>query len=184
MEQAGRQCSRCGTLYPPHLIEHAFRVDRVRRDASRRRKWICRPCEQTARDQRKIGNRWAVKARDVIRRHALRLEVPKDDLITVYGWDPNRLAHDAEFQYGNGCNYCGHAYQDMGHGLSDITLDIMDRTQPPYYRTNTKWCCQTCNRKKGDKGPGWFEADRQVYERWRQWRKLPPQDRGLLFDLD
>jgi len=43
--------------------------------------------------------------------------------------------------------------------------------------------CQTCNRKKGDKGPAWFEADRQVYERWHRWKKLPAQERGLLFDL-
>lgn len=133
---------------------------------------------------RKRISRWPAKARDVIRRHALRLGVTKEYLITVCGWDAERLAHDAEFQYGNGCNYCGHAYRDMGHGLADITLDIVDRSQPPHYRTNTRWCCQTCNRKKGDKGPAWFEADRQIYELWKRWRRLPAQDRGLLFDPD
>jgi hypothetical protein len=154
---------------------------RTRYIKSDRPRKVCRPCEQTARDERKIGSRWAVKARDVIRRHAIRLEISKDDLVAIYGWDAKRLAHDAEFQYGNGCNYCGHQYRDMGHGLADITLDIMDRSKPPYYRTNAKWCCQTCNRKKGDKGPDWFELDRQVYERWTEARELSPEERGQLF---
>lgn len=170
---AARRCKRCGTFYPPHLVESAFRIGgghgrALDASSAPRRNRICRPCEQTARDQSKIGNRWTVKSRDVIRRHAVRLDVPKDDLVSVYGWDQARLAHDAEHQYGNGCNYCGHAYHDMGHGLADITLDIVDRSKPPYYRTNTKWCCQTCNRKKGAQTPEEFEIDRQVYECWSE----------------
>jgi hypothetical protein len=105
------------------LIDVAFR--RKGLDASSPRRWVCRPCEQTARDQRKIANRWSVKARDVIRRHALRLGFTKEELIYFYGWEPARLAHDAEFQYANGCNYCGGQYAAMGHGLSDISLDII-----------------------------------------------------------
>jgi 5-methylcytosine-specific restriction endonuclease McrA len=181
MTMADRQCNRCATWYPPHLIARAFQPQRGRWDASNLRKTICRPCEQTARDQRKIRDRWAVKARDVIRRHALRLEVSKFDLISRYGWDPAKLAHEAEFQYGNGCSYCGHPYMDMGHGLADITLDIIDRGKPPYYRTNAKWCCQTCNRKKGATNPEEFELDRQVYETWNRAKSLTPDELGLLF---
>lgn len=174
---SGRRCNRCGTDYPPHLVETAFRTNntRGRHDASKRR-WLCRACEQTGRDGRKVVNRWPVKARDVIRRHAVRLGVDKADLIGRYGWDPERLAHDAQYQYGNGCNYCGGNYAQMGHGLSDITLDIMDRDKPPYYRTNTKWCCQTCNRKKGTMTPDDFEADRQVWELWRRQRQRAESD--------
>jgi hypothetical protein len=120
----------------------------------------------------------------VIRRHAVRFGIPKDDLVARYGWEPKRLAHDAEFQYGNGCNYCGHQYKAMGHGLADITLDVVDRDKPPYYRTNTRWCCQTCNRKKGAMAPEDFELDRQVYETWKQARRAPAEERGLLFDLE
>lgn len=180
----GRQCTRCGTHYAPHLVALAFRVGprvSMHQDTGRRTRYVCRPCEQTARDERKIRNRWAVKARDVIRRHAIRLEVSKQDLIDRYGWDPERLAHDAEFQYGNGCNYCGHQYREMGHGLADISLDIMDRAAAPYYRSNTKWCCQTCNRQKGDKSPEWFEINRQVYEAWQRTKTMAPEDLGLLF---
>jgi hypothetical protein len=178
-----RTCARCGTSYPSALSEAAFRSAASLRDASSRkyRATICRPCEQTRRDKLKLLNRWAVKARDTIRRHAIRLQVPKPDLVNVYGWDPKRLAHDAEFQYSNGCNYCGGLYADMGHGLTDITLDLVDARRPPYYRTNTKWCCQTCNRKKGDRGPEFFEADRQVYELWNVAQRLPPEERGMLF---
>lgn len=152
---------------------------------------ICRPCEQMARDQKKRVNRWATKARDVIRRHSIRLgdkwadiKTP-NDLVCVYGWDPERLAHDAEFQYNNGCSYCGHAYGEMGHGLADITLDVQDPDSRPYYRTNTKWCCQTCNRKKGILSPDAFELDRQIYELWseQQARHYDPltDDPGSLF---
>ncbi len=179
---SGRQCTRCGTWYPPHLIARAFRVvgNRVL-DASRTHRLnVCRPCEQTARDQRKQGNRWRDKARDVIRRHALRLEIPKAELVRRYGWDPARLAHDAEFQYGNGCSYCGHSYEAMGHGFADITLDVQDKAQP-YYRTNTKWCCQTCNRKKGTLSAEEFESDRQVFEQWDRQRTMSADARGMLF---
>lgn len=172
-----RQCRRCGAWYAPHLVRRAFQ----RGGRSMHLTSVCTPCRQTARDQRKLSNRWAVKARDVIRRHALRLSVSKQDLIEVYGWDPERLAHDAEYQYGNGCNYCGHQYLSMGHGLADITLDVMDRTAPPYYRSNTKWCCQTCNRQKGDKSPEWFEINRQVYETWQRAKDMTPEALGRLF---
>lgn len=185
LEDIGRICTRCGVQYPPDLVAAAFRMHRAGLDISRpTRKWICRPCEQTQRDERKRQNRWPTKIRDVIRRHAQRLDVTRDYLVTVCGWAPDRLMHDGEFQYGNGCNYCGHPYREMGHGLKDITLDIVDRSKPPYYRTNTRWCCQTCNSKKGDRGPEFFEADRQVYERWQRQKKLPAQERGLLFDPD
>jgi hypothetical protein len=142
---------------------------------------ICRPCEQTRRDRLKLGNRWTVKARDVIRRHAVRLGIPKEELVSRYGWDQKRLQHDAEFQYGNGCNYCGGQYKEMGHGLGDISLDIVDSSAAPYYRTNTKWCCQTCNRKKSNRGPEWFEGDRQVWELHLLSARLPAEERGMLF---
>jgi 5-methylcytosine-specific restriction endonuclease McrA len=183
----GRRCNRCGTTYPPHLVEGAFRfrgLDASRPRSTGRGRSVCRPCEQTQRDQRKISNRWAVKARDVIRRHAVRFGIDKNDLVTRYGWEPERLAHDAEFQYGNGCTYCGEKYAEMGHGMGDITLDVLRRDEAPYYRTNTNWCCQTCNRKKGTTTPEAFEIDRQVFGVWSDHRKRIAEDPhagGFLF---
>jgi hypothetical protein len=169
-------------MYYPHLAEWAFRKPRAtERLSSRTRYRVCRACESTARDLRKHRNRWAIKARDVIRRHATRLEIDKDFLIAVYGWEPQRLAHDAEHQYANGCNYCGELYAEMGHGFADITLDIQDRDRPPYYCTNTKWCCQDCNRKKGAMTPEAFEASRQMWKLWNQAKDNPQGEQGTLF---
>jgi hypothetical protein len=129
------ECIRCRTVYPPHLVWWAFRTRRAALNASCPvyRKRVCRACEQTARDQRKQRNRWAVKAHGTIRRHATGLRIEKEELITIYGWDPQRLADDAEHQYASACNYCGKPYAGMGHGSGDITLDVQDRDRPPYY---------------------------------------------------
>lgn len=116
----------------------------------------------------------------MIRRHATRFGIDRDELVTVFGWDPQRLAHDAEHQYTNWCSYCDKPYAGMGHGLSDITIDIQDRARPPYYRTNTKWCCQTCNRRKGVMTPEAFEADRQMWRLWARSASEPPEQ-GMLF---
>jgi hypothetical protein len=176
-----RQCTRCGTVYPQHLVEWAFRTHLGGLFASSPgyRKRVCRACEQTARDQRKQRDRWAIKARDAIRRHAARLGIDKDKLVTVYGWDPQQLADDAEHQYGKNCSYCNKPYAAMGHGFADITIDIVDRTRPPFYCTNTKWCCQTCNRKKGPRTPEAFEANRQMWNAWERSSNEPPEQLTL-----
>jgi hypothetical protein len=160
-------CPSCGIEYPPRLVEWAFR--------DRRR--VCEMCKQTRRKQR---NPWAVKAQNAIRHHAPRLGIDKGELVTVYGWDPQRLALDAEHQYAGRCNYCGKPYAGMGHGLADITLDIQDPTRPPYYCTNSKWCCQRCNRDKGAMSPEAFEARRQVLNHWK-WSKNQLPEQGMLF---
>lgn len=186
--ESGRSCVRCGTHYPAHLVHRAFRVRRVLDAYSTQRgqlrTQVCRPCEQVAKDGCKGRNRWAAKARDTIRRHGLRLGIPRDELMGRYGWDPERLAHDAEFQYSNGCGYCGHPYGGMGHGYADITLDVVDRSKPPYYRTNTKWCCQTCNREKGKLPPEEFELNREMWALRERQQACSAQERGMLFDLD
>lgn len=176
MRVSGR-CVRCGTVYPPHLVEWAFRAHR----AGLHRRRVCQLCEQTAR--RKQRNPWAVKAQGVIRHHAVRLGIDRDELVTVYGWDPQRLALHAEHQYAGGCNYCGEPYAGMGHGLADITLDIQDPNRRPYYCTNTKWCCQSCNRDKGAMSPEAFEARRQVLNHWKRSKNQPPAQ-GMLFEAE
>jgi hypothetical protein len=68
---------------------------------------------------------------------------------TRFGWATNVVRHGFEHAYANGCSYCHRAYAAMAHGLSDITIDICNRMLPPDFETNTKFCCQTCNREKG-----------------------------------
>ena len=174
--RADRVCIRCGTAYPAHLVEWAFRPRAGQRaSCPNYRKHVCRACEQTARDQRKQRDRWAKKAHDVIRSHAKRLGIDQSELVAVYGWDRQRLAHDAAHHYTHVCSYCPEPYAGMSQGFADITLDIQDRDRPPYYCTNTKWCCQTCNRRKGSMSPEEFEADRQM---WNLWNRSQNEHRG------
>jgi hypothetical protein len=56
----------------------------------------------------------------------------------------------------------------MGHGLDDITLDIVDREREPYYRTNVKWCCGTCNSEKATMAP---ELWARRLDFWPQWQR-------------
>jgi len=70
------------------------------------------------------------------------------DFARRYGWDIERLIYDIIHGHENTCPYCSVRYEVMGHGLDDMTLDIVDCEREPYYRTNAKWCCQTCNREK------------------------------------
>jgi hypothetical protein len=156
-------CIRCRTVYPPHLVEWAFRADQLGR------KRLCCMCDRVSRQNRR--NRYVVKAHNVIRRHAERLKIGKEELLTVYGWDPQILAEDAEHEYAGRCRYCREPYI----GLADITLDIQDRRRKPYYCTNTRWCCQGCNRDKGVMTPEEFEAMRQIRALWMQPKSDPPE---------
>jgi hypothetical protein len=152
------------------LVEWVFRAGSV-----------CRACELTARDQRKQRDPWLIKAHTAIRSHAARLGIDREALVTRYGWDPQRLAHDAEHHYTELCTYCPRPYAEMGHGLSDITLDVQDRDRPPYYRTNTAWCCQTCNRRKGVMTPEEFEADLLMWDLWNRSKNDLVGEQGMLF---
>jgi hypothetical protein len=130
-------------------------------------------CERTNR--RSQRNPYVLKAQSVIRRHAEGLGIAKEELVTVYGWDPRILAQHAEHQYAGSCYYCGDPYV----GLADVTLDIQDRCRKPYYCTNTKWCCLDCNRDKGVKTPEEFEARRRIKALWRLPKEVPPEQLTL-----
>jgi hypothetical protein len=162
-------CNRCRTPYPPHLVELAFRGHQSCR------KRVCCMCERATRQNQR--DRFLVKGRSLLRRHSEGLKISRDELVTVYGWDPRILAQDAEHQYAGRCNYCREPYL----GLADITLDILDRRRKPYYRMNTKWCCQDCNRDKGVMTPEEFEARRQIRALWTQ-SKTDPSEQLTLFE--
>lgn len=76
-----------------------------------------------------------------------------DQFARRYGWDTNRMAYDIMHIYENTCCYCWERYDGMGNGLRDITLDIVDREREPYYGTNVRWCCSTCNSEKATMSP-------------------------------
>jgi hypothetical protein len=190
----GRRCARCGTWYSAEEVAsgQAFR----RGGSKMYLASICRPCEETGSDARKGANRWPKKVAATTRGHAEKLSklrsgphcaawfdpgLTKDALTGRYGWTAEQMAHDAEFQYGNGCSYCHHPYVDMGHGVADITLDIFDPRLPPDYGTNTRWCCMTCQRRKGLLPPDKWAAKQRIYRAWETAKALSASARGMLF---
>lgn len=191
----GRTCVRCATFYTAEEVAsgQAFLPGRSK-DASYLR-GVCRPCEEKAADQRKGVDRTGVKANDTRRRHAIKLSGPRQangnvawydpeltaaQLETCYGWWQRQLTHDIKFRYGNGCDYCHHPYKEMGHGLADITIDIYDPRLPPDY-SNTRWCCMTCQRRKGLLTPEQWAIKQRIYRKWETVQQMPPEQRGMLF---
>src|SRR5262245_7629578 len=166
---ADKICIKCGGLFDDVF----FRKNRHTRMSTR--KWhrlVCIGCEQTTRDEKKIQDRWPAKIRDTIRRHASSLKISPESLRDGYGWDFERLKHDAQHAYQNGCAYCGVLYRQMKSGsLSNITLDIINPEAPPYYLTNTRWCCMTCNYKKGRTDPTTWSARQACWDKWKRLTK-------------
>jgi len=119
------------------------------------------------------------KARDTRRHHANRLGRSISELDQQFGWHLDHLAHDAEHAYENQCPMCREAFKTMGHGPTDITLDITDPTRDPFYLINTRWICQTCNRKKSCTPPEEWAESVLAAEEWKRRRKIGPAQPNL-----
>jgi hypothetical protein len=185
-EQPMRRCSKCGLTFPDLFFRRAH--------STRNSKWktdrheVCKGCEQTRRDTAKRERREVPKARNTLRSHYERYvktsgeAITREQFASRFGWDPAKLAHDIEHAAKNGCPYCRKPFAGMGHGLADITLDIIDPGRLPYYATNTKWACSTCNKAKQRTAP---EDWAQQLVCWDQWENRPAEDwKPTLFDLD
>jgi hypothetical protein len=134
---------------------------------------VCRGCSQTNRDTKKRADRSVEKARLTYARHALQfirsgIIKTKADLGRLFGWDVQQMAHDIKHDFGNGCPYCHRKFASMGHGLRDITLDIVNPGLQSYYTTNVRWVCNTCNTEKQRLSPDNWGALRQSWERWKR----------------
>jgi len=178
MAQVTRTCTLCGFVAEGDEIELWFQ-----RTSTRARMPTCNGCRQTDGDTVKRSNRFLAKARSTLKRHAAKYGRTIEDFVVRFGWTVKQLAHDLEFQYGNGCSYCHGNYAKMGHGLQDITVDIVDRTKDPYYGTNVKLCCATCNKAKGDLPPWKWELKLSLWRRWLRWVAEHPRPEQLTFDL-
>jgi hypothetical protein len=181
---ATKECARCGGLFDAEAFFRTHHGGAYAHAPSRGTQSVCIGCEQTARDAEKARDRWPAKVRDTIRLHARKLGVTVVVLVKEFGWEFDQLLHDVKHAYSNGCPYCRESFAGMGHGFGDITLDLVERADPPHYSINTKWVCATCNREKGRtpaelwarKLAAWAEWDRHQK---RLQRMGPPQ--GKLF---
>lgn len=180
-----RRCKRCHTPYEGLEVEAFFR--RTSSTHRSMRMAVCIGCELTARTRRKQENRPLEKARRTLHHHADKYVLAgsatsRDDFARRYGWKLEQMAHDIEHAMGNGCPYCWQAFAEMEHGLADCTLDIVNPGQLPYYRTNIRWCCKTCNTEKARTPPDLWGAKLQAWERWRQWTANPYPPDSLFGD--
>jgi hypothetical protein len=143
-------CKQCGMTAPLKYFRNSlgrkFSHTHVTEKIYEQTRSVCRACEQENRDKYKIPNRIKVKTRNAILTHSRKLNISPDILINDYGW--KYLEHKISHAYENTCNYCHNPFSEMGHGLSDATVDIMDREKLPYIE-NVAICCPTCNKEKG-----------------------------------
>jgi hypothetical protein len=103
------------------------------------------------------------------------LKLSREILEQQYCWQLERMVYEAQHAYANGCSYCAKAFRDMGHGLMDLTLDIVEPLNPPYYATNVRWVCSTCNREKSRTPAATWGAKRAAWEAWKRRRRVPVQ---------
>lgn len=164
-----RTCRECGEVYTDVFFEQSG----VSKNSYLPKRAICIGCRQTARDAAKRDKRPLKKAQAAILTHTPKLIAKgwitsADELTTKYGWVADEMARDIERTFADHCPYCLESFGTMAHGLGDVTLDIVDPTRAPYYKTNVRWVCITCNRAKGRTSPDIW-AERLVM--WARWKK-------------
>lgn len=171
-----KYCVECGEEYPLIFFRRDRSNTRRTSNASDVHRGRCLACDQDAVDESKQRDRWSIKARDTIRRHAQKYRMTPGVFSDTYGWDVERVAHILRHASVNTCCYCRGPYHTMGHGPADVTLDIIDPRKEPHLETNVQPCCATCNRRKGNRTP----------EDWavilRCWRKHDRRKRLLQKD--
>ena len=162
-----RTCDRCRWAYDEDAFFNLYGSKDSRILESRRRT-TCAGCEQTLGDAKKNEQRSITKAANAISSHAKRHNMPRSEFAHRYDWDLKRMAYDIDHAYENTCVYCWQPYASMDGGLSVVTIDIIDPTAEPYYRTNTKWCCRTCNTQKQRMTPALWARRCAAWAQWRE----------------
>ena len=175
-----RTCSKCGGTFREQGFRRNHSCVKYTKRKSERHP-VCRICEITARTKVSHDNPALVKARNTLRHHAARfLEqgviTDKNELQTRYGWGAKQMAHDIDHAHKNGCPYCHRSFADMEHGLADVTLDIVDPEKAPFYRTNVRWVCRTCNTEKQRTPPEEWADYREYCDEWRDWQERRAKD--------
>ena len=159
-----KRCLKCGEYYDESFFHQNVGDTRITQKRA-----TCIGCEQQRRDDAKNSplKRAKKKAHASIRNHAKKLGCSKDKLRDKYGWDADRMAKDILHAYNNGCCYCHTPFKDMGD-MSNVTIDIFDVDAPPYYETNVRYCCPTCNKEKQRTPPDEWGLRLQMWKRWEK----------------
>jgi hypothetical protein len=168
-----KRCRRCGYIGDEEAFFRQNKTKITRAGPSFGQVYLakhslCIGCELTERNDPTPEARALRKARSSIQHHAEKYNMPAQNFAARYCWEAERMARDVLHTLENSCVYCWFPYSAMGHGLDDITFDIVDRTKEPYYHTNVRCCCRTCNAEKSTILPELWA--RRLIE-WRNWRK-------------
>lgn len=166
-----KRCFECGGVFD---VEAGFA--RNRRGDMHITRATCIGCEQEQRDTAKQEDRWFQKARDTLRRHTRNFNrvrhtsLKPSDFSERFSWKIDRIAHAMSHAFENTCEYCWKPYEEMSNGYSNVTVDIYDRDDDPFW-SNTRICCHTCNTEKGHMTP------EQWARRLQYWREKYDHDR-------
>lgn len=207
MSEPVKRCKQCGEVKPlAEFVRNAHgRGLAITNPNGRRAR--CFICESHNRTEDKRDARERHKARSTRRSHAARLAdsphadrwarpVTLESLTEFYGWTNDAVEADiVEAVEAGVCGSCGHPFDIRpGGALGDVQVDILDPTRPPFWRTNTRVVCATCNRQKGGVSAhdmALQDAERRALvleaEREAARRALGPVDPDgvpTLFDLD
>jgi hypothetical protein len=176
-----KRCARCRRDFD--LIFFTLNRKVKYRSADQYRRAICKGCDQLLRDRNKHQNPFLSKAYSAIRDHAHRLSHTVEEMRNKFGWNPCDIAHQMEHAYGNGCLVCHRLYASMGHGLGDLTIDIVDPSREPYWCSgNVRLICNTCNQEKRDMDPIDYAIYRAEWERFET-EPIPNDPQIDMFDL-
>jgi hypothetical protein len=174
-----KKCNKCGGEWPLEACyrkrNENLRLSTLRHDQANYQS-TCVMCEITERNDPTPEERAKRKAQNSIDRHAQKLNMKPNEFAKQFGWHIDRMVYDITHGLENTCPYCWELYSAMGHGLSDITLDVVDPQKEPYYRTNTKWCCSTCNSEKSRMAPHLWEQRLIIWPQYMAWRNKVRND--------
>jgi hypothetical protein len=177
-------CEECRGWYPSPFFRLV--VSRVKQQYYSKR---CKRCEQEKKDEQNRQSRFPRKAYATMYHHAKKYiekgwAASVADFRKRYGWNVKQIAHDMEHDWTNGCPICHELFKEMGHGLSDLSLDIINPDDRPYYETNVRFICTTCNKLKQQYPPELFGLIIQCHKMWESNHENKVQDpfHGTLFE--
>ena len=168
-----RTCKECGETYDADVFFGRNHARKRRGEICISRQAVCKLCRQTARDKKKYEDPWYLKAKNAYRSHGRKLTrqgkiAHSSELRTKYGWSVARIEHDMRHHWENGCQYCQKPFQGMPNGMGELTVDIHNPKEAPYYPDNIKYICWTCNAAKGLMTPSQFARYRRMSARWQK----------------
>jgi 5-methylcytosine-specific restriction endonuclease McrA len=137
---------------------------------------VCPCCFQEKQENMNQKERWTKKASAAIYNHAKKYRMNTADFINKYGWDVKTVAGYLEHAYEGPCPYCHERFID----IRDITLDIINPSDPPYFTTNVRAVCQKDNASKSNRTPAYYGLHLQMVKKRQEYLKKQAEAARLI----